>query len=279
MMPLFQYRQLHTSTNLLLLSLAVADCSMGLLMSFQILLIDGCWFLGDLICALFGVLDFIITSASVGTMVLISVDRYVAICDPLHYSTKITVRVVVLCTCLCWVCSALYNSLIMMDNLKQQGTSNSCAGECVIVIHYIAGVVDLILTFIGPVAVIIVLYVRVFVVAVSQARAMRSYITAVTLQSSETVSVKKSELKAARTLGVVVVVFLSCHCPYYCSSLVGENTLFSVTSVPLETWLFYFNSCLNPVIYAFCYPWFRKSIKFIVKLKILQPDSCEVNIL
>ncbi|XP_073330176.1 trace amine-associated receptor 13c-like [Pagrus major] len=273
------FKQLHTPTNLLLLSLAVADCSMGLLMSFQILLTDGCWFLGDLMCALFGVLDFIITSASVGTMVLISADRYVAICDPLHYSTKIPVRVVTLCTCLCWVCSVLYNSLIMMDNLKKQGRYNSCAGECVIVIHYIAGVVDLILTFIGPVTVIVVLYMRVFVVAVSQARAMRSYITAVTLQSSETVSAKKSELKAARTLGVVVVVFLSCHCPYYCSSLVGQNTLFSVTSVPLETWLFYFNSCLNPVIYAFCYPWFRKSIKLIVTLKILQPDSCEANLL
>nr|XP_046261130.1 trace amine-associated receptor 13c-like [Scatophagus argus] len=271
------FKQLHTPTNFLILSLAVSDFFMGLLMSFQILLTDGCWVLGDRMCALFCILDFISTSSSVGTMVLISVDRYVAICDPLHYFTKITVREATICICLCWVCSVLYNGLIMKENLKQPGRYNSCTGECVVVINYIAGVADLILTFIGPVTVIIVLYMRVFVVAVFQARAMRSHITAVTL--SETVPARKSEMKAARTLGIIVIVFLTCLCPYYCSSLVGQNTLFSITSVPLETWLFYINSCLNPLIYAFCYPWFRKSITLIVTFKILQPESCEVNIL
>ncbi|XP_071338951.1 trace amine-associated receptor 13c-like [Trachinotus anak] len=273
------FKQLHTPTNLLLLSLAVSDFFVGLLMSSQILLSGGCWFLSDHMCTLYGVLDYIITSASVGTMVLISVDRYVAICDPLHYPNKVTVRGVTICTCLCWVCSVLYNSFIMKENFTQPGRYNSCSGECVVVINYIAGVADVILTFIGPVSVIIVLYMRVFVVAVSQARAMRSHIAALTHQRSETLLTKKSEIKAARTLGVVVVVFLTCLCPYYCSSFVSQHTLFGVASVPLEIWLFYFNSCLNPVIYAFCYPWFLNSIKLIVTFKILQPDSCETSIL
>ncbi|GLD68296.1 trace amine-associated receptor 13c-like protein [Lates japonicus] len=52
----------------------------------------------------------------------------------------------------------------------------------------------------------IALYMGVFVVAVSQARAMRSHVSAITAQYSMTVTVKKSELKAARTLGVVFFV-------------------------------------------------------------------------
>ncbi|XP_070832484.1 trace amine-associated receptor 13c-like [Chaetodon trifascialis] len=274
------FRQLHTPTNLLLLSLAVSDFLVGLLlMPIQILLIGGCWILGSLICRLFYYASFILTSASVGNMVLISVDRYVAICDPLCYSTKVTQKRVKICVFLCWICSVFYNGVILIDFLKHPDKHNSCYGECVVVINFITGAVDVMLTFVGPIAVIIVLYMRVFVVVLSQVGAIRSHLVAITPLGSVNVTAKKSERKAARTLGVVVVVFLICFCPYFYPSLTGQDMSSGVEFSVFGVWLLYCNSCLNPVVYAFFYPWFRRSVKVIVRFQILQPDSRDANIL
>ncbi|XP_053184763.1 trace amine-associated receptor 8b-like [Scomber japonicus] len=271
------FRQLHTPTNFVLLSLAVSDFLVGLLLlPAEILLTETCWILGDILCALYYLLPIIIISASVGNMMLISVDRYVAIVDPLHYSIKVTKRIVTICICLCWICSVFYSIVLLYDNLKQPGRYNSCEGECMV---NITGAVDLVMSFIIPITVIIVLYMRVFVVAVSQARAMRSSIKAVSLQLSVKVTVKKSEIKAARTLGIVIVVFLMCYSPYYCVSLTGKDILIGTATEVFMIYLMYFNSCLNPVIYVFFYPWFKKTIRLILTLKILQPDTCDANVL
>ncbi|XP_028447382.1 trace amine-associated receptor 13c-like [Perca flavescens] len=199
------FRQLQTPTNILLLSLAVSDLLVGLVvMPGEIFRKTSCWFLGDLVCFLYNYLSGIINVSSIGDMVLISVDRYVAICDPLHYTTRITINRVKLCVCLCWLYSVSYSLLFVKDELTQLGRYNSCYGECVLVVDYVLGAVDVVFSFIVPVTVIIALYLRIFVVAVSQARAMRSHITAVTLQHSVTPKAKKSELKAARNLGVLI---------------------------------------------------------------------------
>ncbi|XP_029981249.1 trace amine-associated receptor 13c-like [Sphaeramia orbicularis] len=271
------YKQLQTPTNFLLLSLAVSDFFVGLLMSFQIVLIDGCWYLGDIMCIVYRVLDYIITSASIGTMILISVDRYVAICDPLHYPTKVTPKRVQICNCLCWLGSALCHTMLMKHNMEEPGRYNTCTGQCVTVIDYAGGLIDLIVSFVSPLTFILILYMRVFVVVVSQARAMRSHVASSTAQGG--VTVKKSEMKAARVLGVVIIAFLSCLCPYFLVTTTGQDTLFNSASEALAICLFYFNSCLNPLIYACFYPWFRKCLRLIFTLQILQPGSNQMNVM
>ncbi|XP_054643455.1 trace amine-associated receptor 13c-like [Dunckerocampus dactyliophorus] len=273
------FRQLHTPTNLLLLSLAVTDCVVALLVwPGEIYSKTSCWTLGDALCFLYNYMSFIVTFVSVGNMVLISADRYVAICDPLHYNTKVTVKRIQLCVCLCWISSFSYCSVILNVQLAHPGMYISCYGECVIGIDYSAGLVDLVVSFILPLSIIITLYMRVFVVAVSQARAMRSHVTSVKLQHSVKGRAKKSELKAARTLGVLVLVFLMSFCPYYIVNLTGDSKMTS-SAAQYVLYLYGLNSGLNPLIYALFYPWFRRAVRHVVTLHILQPGSCQTNII
>nr|XP_057938003.1 trace amine-associated receptor 13c-like isoform X1 [Doryrhamphus excisus] len=271
-------RQLHTATNLLLLSLAVSDFLVGLLVTpVHIYMRTSCWSLGDILCSLWFYITFVLTCASVGNMVLISADRYVAICDPLQYNTKVTVKRVQLCVCLCWFFSLLLCSIILKDGLTHPGKANSCYGECVIGIDFEGGIVDLVMVFILPLGIIVTLYMRVFVVAVSQARAMRSHVTSVKLQHPVSVRAKTSELKAARTLGVLVLVFIVCLSPIYIVSLAGDNQMSTFANHAI--YLYNFNSCLNPLIYVLFYPWFRRAVRRVVTLHILQPGSRGGNIL
>uniref|UniRef100_A0A3P8V2U8 G-protein coupled receptors family 1 profile domain-containing protein n=1 Tax=Cynoglossus semilaevis TaxID=244447 RepID=A0A3P8V2U8_CYNSE len=269
------FRQLQTTTNLLLLCMAVADFLVGLLqMPLLLLHNQGCWLLGDVMCAVHYFL-----AVSVGSMVLISVDRYVAICDPMLYTTRVTLARVKLCVCLCWIFSGIHGGWILRDSLFQPNLYDPCVGDCVVVIASAEGAVDLIVSFLAPILIIAILYLRVFAVAVSQARAMRSHIASVTVGRPEKVKVEKSELKAARTLGIVVMVFLLCSCPYYCFAIAAESNLVGSSSAGVELWFLYLNSSFNPVIYVFFYPWFRKAIKHIITLQILKPGSREISVL
>ncbi|KAM3620109.1 uncharacterized protein V6R79_018447 [Siganus canaliculatus] len=200
-------------------------------------------------------------------MVLIAVDRYVAICHPLRYASVITPSRVRVCLCVCWFCSVFHNMTILNKPLSHLDFSNPCRQECAVTIDHISGVVDLVVTFLCPITVIILLYMRVFVVAVSQARVMRSQISA----ELKPVTFRKSELRAARTLGIILLVFILCLTPYYSPSLAGHDTEGDL-DFSAQIWLFYCNSLFNPLIYALFYPWFRKSMKLILTLQIVRSN-------
>ncbi|XP_033842332.1 trace amine-associated receptor 6-like [Periophthalmus magnuspinnatus] len=213
------FRQLHSTTNLILLSLAVSDLIVGLVdIPIFGTMWKVCWYFGELLCGLVYLVPCTSIMASVGTVVLISVDRYVAICDPMHYPTRMTEKVVGVSISVCWIYAFL---------------------------------------------------------AASQARAIRSNTTTMISKTS-----RKSEIKAARNLGILVLVYLMCHSPYYFVAFSEANIL--VFGVPIQLvsiYLYFLNACINPLMYAMLYPWFRKAIKLVVTLQILKHGSCDLKIL
>ncbi|KAI4896552.1 hypothetical protein NFI96_006807 [Prochilodus magdalenae] len=246
------FKQLHTPTNLLLLSLAVADLLVGLVvMPVNVIgFLDSCWYLGKMGCTVHPLISFVSLSASLCSLIFIAVDRYIAISDPLLYSTRVTVcktsLLIVLgwSLCLFYVCLGLYFN----DHLLQSQISTRCYGECLIGLKKSWVVIDLVVSFMTPCSVILVLYSVIVSAARRQAKAFRAVVNPASQNPGGRGS-GSSETKAAKKLGTVVLVYLACYVPFYICSLSAE----AVTSVSVVWiifgWLQLSNSALNPLLY------------------------------
>ncbi|XP_038869877.1 trace amine-associated receptor 13c-like [Salvelinus namaycush] len=262
------FKQLHTPTNLLILSLAVSDLLVGLIVIpvMSIAIMESCWGFGEYFCAFHFYLTFLCTSLSLGNLVLISIDRYVAVCDPLLYHSKITITGTICCISITWCCCIIYDAVVI-KNFVNVHVPSRCLTECVIVegITWV-NIIDFVITTVVPCSIIITLYMNIFVVARSQARKVFSK-EAASVSGVKTVQANMSERKAAKTLAIVVFTYLICWIPslfiYFFSSVLGDHLISYFTS-----YLALVNSLINPIIYAFFYPWFKVTAKLILTLKI-----------
>ncbi len=263
------FKKLHTPTNLLIFSLAVADLLIGFVIPIEAnRLIQMCWYFGGTFCALYLIFLTVLFSASLSNLVLIAVDRFVAVCHPLLYPQKITMTKTLMSICLSWVCSSTYNTAFVINN-RNLDTSN----VTYVMMGFAWRVTDLFVAFIFPCILIITLYMRIFYVVHQQVKVINTLMKGGKCLIEGSVK-RKSESKAALTLGIIVAVYLLCYIPYYICSI----SVMSSTTKNILTWVMYTNSGLNPLIYALFYPWFRKTVKHILTLKIFQPASSLVNI-
>ncbi|XP_036406229.1 trace amine-associated receptor 7e-like [Megalops cyprinoides] len=280
------FKQLHTPTNLLLLSLAVADLLVGItVMPFHfIMLIESHWCFGAVYCTIYTVATFCLTCVSIYNVACIAVDRYFALRNPFLYSTKMTVNVTSMIISFLWLYSITYNLVFLYfnENITDLAENTKCAGECHVNINYKWAFVDFILIFIVPCLTIIIMYLKIFAIAKKHANNIRCV-----REQQHSKEMRKtnysvaSERKAAKTLGILVAVFLLCLIPYYISVFILVHTMTQsvyLAAVQMLSLLF-LNSSINPIIYALFYSWFQKCVKLILTFRICSSESSLMNVL
>ncbi|XP_047674870.1 trace amine-associated receptor 13c-like [Tachysurus fulvidraco] len=275
------FKQLHTPTNMLLLSLAVSDFLVGafVIPTMFIWTIESCWIFERDFCISFWFIDGFLTIISIYNVTLIAVDRYLALSNPFLYMNRISVRITAAVIVFDWYLVVAYNLTFMYFN-GNFTVSVMCPGECLLIVNEVLSVIDLVVLFIFPLSVIIILYTRVFVIAKKHVTAIRELNNHTRRKTQKITSYSmKSERKAAKVLGILVSVFLVCLLPYFIYSLLGDVIEIQTETIQKLVIMFYFNSTINPVIYALFYPWFRRCVKLIITLQIFQTNSALINVL
>ncbi|KAM9704403.1 trace amine-associated receptor 1-like [Menidia menidia] len=258
------FKQFHTPTNYLILSLAVADLLVGILVfplsvAFSL---SSCLYSEGLFCKLRSSFDVSLSACSIMNLCCISVDRYYAVCQPLTYHSKINHWVVVVMIVASWGISFLVAVGMMIPGLNNE----KCKETCFIDV-FVANMVGLAFSFYLPVIIMICIYLKIFLVAKRQAQSIHG-------RKKTGGAVSKMETKATKTLAIVLGVFLFCWTPFfiYITFLPFSNSAIPVPVTETLGWLALSNSMFNPFIYAFFYSWYKSAFKMIISGKILQGD-------
>ena len=178
-------RYLHTVTNYFITSLAVADCLVGsIVMPFSAAyeLLDQHWIFGRDLCDAWHSFDVLASTASILNLCVISMDRYWAITDPFTYPSRMTPKRACCLVALVWVCSSVISFPAIAwwravaprdDPTFNVSEASSDQMQCVFTEDVGYLVFSSVISFYGPLIVMVFTYYRIYRAAVAQSRSLR----------------------------------------------------------------------------------------------------------
>ncbi|XP_073817724.1 octopamine beta1 receptor isoform X4 [Musca autumnalis] len=226
-----RHRKLRIITNYFVVSLAVADmlvalCAMTFNASVEI---SGKWMFGSIMCDMWNSFDVYFSTASIMHLCCISVDRYYAIVQPLDYPLIMTHRRVFIMLVIVWLAPALLSFLPICSGWYTTSENwrylKSNPHICEFKVNKAYAIVSSSVSFWIPGIVMLSMYYRIYQEADRQERLVYRYITSTLCDSCTTPRI------------VVGILF----------------------------WIGYFNSALNPIIYAYFNRDFRGAFKKTLK--------------
>lgn len=185
--------------------------------------------------------DMMVSVASIWHLTCVSIDRYLCITGPLYYHVRMTTKRAIVILTAIWLYSIVVASLALKFWHWELYT-----------------LLMVVLNYAIPVVIILYAYLNIFKAARYQAKQIDLNVNGKSRRFSLTV-----ELKAAKTLGVVIGTFIVCWSPFFALNL--SYYICHCAPPPLivsvAKWMHYGNSMLNPLIYGLMNKDFRFAFK------------------
>ena len=236
----YKFANLRTICNYFIVSLSVADILVALLAMpfwFIIQINNTKWPLSLDVLYFWSCVDILSGTASITNLTAVSVDRMLAIVTPFKYPKLLTSKTAVAVIICVWIYAI---AIACLRFAHWPGLSY---------LHFVSTV-----SFFLPLSLVVLMYSVIFVVVKIQVRRIG------TTGGKE----QATEMKAAKTIAVVIGAFVICWLPFFVIVVGHANDPQFTYPLPVYNmfkWMEYLNSCLNPIIYTYMNRTYRRAFK------------------
>lgn len=253
---ILRFKRLRRAVNsYLILNLAVSDfLTASILMPFHLATVLDLNIIVDngFLCKIGGILSYPFYICSTITLVMLAIERHIAVSDPLRYISRVTTRTIAIMIVYCWTQGVIFVVLVSsLANIEFSTQSLDCGVAWAGTPLWLS-ILALLLNIVLPFFLLLIMSLRVLIVAIRQKKRIDTERFRIDRTQRKKSVFSGLEGKATVAVLVVIFVFLILWIPFLITRGFMAFTQLYISPIVTTSvvWLLHLNSVVNVFIYT-----------------------------